>query len=266
MENIYKVILLASTLITLIYNFIKWIVKKRNREENSTINIWMESISLSFIISILFIAILYFKYIFNKLIGVRNANLINETFFILSIVAIFIGFITFVIKDRYKDKYGDVIFQDIQKYKKERLNAYQKINKMQQEIGKRVIENDFTYEVKLNYINDKYKSLPELHPITRKYNIICIVNWMCIGTINIALVFAIFDSSNNVTMIIGSLLIIFLIFIVNTINIYSDLRIKYGKVNSTLNKIEKHQSVYKKLFDKNNIKDENKNDVKKSNQ
>ncbi|WP_425255136.1 hypothetical protein [Mammaliicoccus sciuri] len=260
MENIYKVILLASTLITLIYNFIKWINKERNREEGSTFNIWMESAMISFLFSVLIIPILYLNYILDEINGIILTDLIIIVISLLSFIAIPMSLIIYIIKDKYKEKYAEIIFQDVYKYKKERLNAYKKMDKMQQEIAKRIIENDFTYEEKLDYINDKYKSLPKLHWITKKYNIICSINWICVAMINIIVCFVIFDSIKNqeVIVILNSLAITFVFFVINTINIYNDLRIKYGKLDSTLNKIKPHQNVYKQLLDKNNVKKRNK--------
>lgn len=50
----------------------------------------------------------------------------------------------------------------------------------------------------------------------------------------------------------SSILITFIMFVANSLNIYNDLRIKYGKRNSTITKIKSHQDIYEKLLKKNN--------------
>ncbi|MBJ6286592.1 hypothetical protein [Staphylococcus aureus] len=67
------------------------------------------------------------------------------------------------------------------------------------------------------------------------------------------------SQKNVVAYVISSIFVTTIIFIVNTLNIYSDLKIKYGKNSAIITKIEMHNEYYNKL-----LKGKNENSNKKS--
>lgn len=139
------------------------------------------------------------------------------------------------------------------RYRKESDNAYSTINAIQLEIAGEVLNQNFNYEEDLEQAKKIYQSKPELHSITKRYNKLCRQSWLSVVAVNGFLILSIFESSNgNVLGYIGSSIIVtILICLVNTLNIYSDLRIEHGKLNSTITKIEKHKKVYDKLLKEN---------------
>lgn len=79
------------------------------------------------------------------------------------------------------------------------------------------------------------------------------LSWLSVVAVNGFLILSIFESSDgNVLGYVGSSIIVTIfICLVNTLNIYSDLRIEHGKLNSTITKIEKHEKVYDKFLEEN---------------
>ncbi|WP_142758840.1 hypothetical protein [Staphylococcus saprophyticus] len=172
---------------------------------------------------------------------------------IVIFIVIIRGAFVFLIKEGYKDKYGDIIHKDCIRYRKESDNTYSTINAIHLEIAEEVLDQNFNYEEDLEQAKKIYQSKPELHSITKRYNKLCRQSWLSVVAVNGLLILSIFESSNgNVLGYIGSSIIVtILMFLVNTLNIYSDLRIEHGKLNSTITKIEKHEKVYDKLLKEN---------------
>jgi len=118
MNNIYTAILILVTVVTAIYKVSKWL--KESKESNSD-NIWIESLKISLPITgcvVLFIVLVYFTNI--------NEGIIYDILSILYMIVIFIviirGAFVFLIKEGYKDKYGDIIHKDCIRYRKESDN------------------------------------------------------------------------------------------------------------------------------------------------
>lgn len=250
MNNIYTVILIIVTIGTTIYNIWKWVKEKRDASNKTSI--WLESLKLSSAITtfvLLFILLVYFTNISEGMIY----DLLNIFYILFLFISILIGFVAFIRKEIYKDRYGDIIYQDCLRYRRESQNAYSTINYIQSEIGKRIIENDFTYKVKLEHAKKIYNSIPDIQSITKKYNKLCQKSWLSVAGLNGLVILSLFDAAAGKTLeyVMSSILITFIMFVANSLNIYNDLRIKYGKRNSTIAKIKSHQDIYEKLLKKN---------------
>lgn len=252
MNNIYTAILILVTVVTAIYKVSKWLKESKESNSDNIINIWIESLKISLPITgcvVLFIVLVYFTNI--------NEGIIYDILSILYMIVIFIviirGAFVFLIKEGYKDKYGDIIHKDCIRYRKESDNTYSTINAIHLEIAEEVLDQNFNYEEDLEQAKKIYQSKPELHSITKRYNKLCRQSWLSVVAVNGLLILSIFESSNgNVLGYIGSSIIVtILMFLVNTLNIHSDLRIEHGKLNSTITKIEKHEKVYDKLLKEN---------------
>ncbi|WP_436961902.1 hypothetical protein [Staphylococcus xylosus] len=252
MNDIYKAILTLGAIIAGIYKVSKWLKESKENNSDNAINIWIESLKISIPIAgcvLPFILLVYFINI--------NGGIIYDILSILYIIVIFIviirGVFVFFIKRGYKDKYGDIIHTDCIRYRKESDNAYSTINAIQLEIAGEVLDHNFNYKEDLEQAKKIYQSKPELHSITKRYNKLCRQSWLSVVAVNGFLILSIFESSDgNVLGYVGSSIIVTIfICLVNTLNIYSDLRIEHGKLNSTITKIEKHEKVYDKFLEEN---------------
>lgn len=252
MNNIYTAILILVTVVTAIYKVWKWLKESKENDSDNAINIWIESLKISIPIAgciVPFIVLVYFINI--------NGGIIYDILSILYMIVIFIviirGAFVFFIKEGYKDKYGDIIHTDCIRYRKESDNTYSTINAIQLEIAGEVLNQNFNYEEDLKQAKKIYQSKPELHSITKRYNKLCRQSWLSVVAVNGFLILSIFESSdgNVLGYVVSSIIVTILICLVNTLNIYSDLRIEHGKLNSTITKIEKHEKVYDKLLKEN---------------
>lgn len=252
MNNIYTAIITLGAIVTTIYNVWKWLKENKDNNEDNTIRIWIESLRISFPIIGCVLPFIVLVYVTNVNQGIFYDILFISYVSILSI-AIIIGCFVFFIKERYKDKYGDIIHQDCLKYSKENEHANNTINSIHLKIGRKVLDKDFNYKKDLEHAKHIYQTKPKLHSITKKYNKLCQQSWLSVAALNGILILSLFESSDgNVLAYVGSSIIVtFVIFLLNTLNIYSDLRIKYGKRNSTITKIKKHEKVYDELLKEN---------------
>lgn len=252
MNNIYTAILTLVTIVTATYKVCKWLKESKENNSDNAINIWVESLKISLPIAgcvVPFIVLVYFTSINEGLIYNILSTLYMIVIFIVIIRGVFVSFI----KESYKDKYGAIIHKDCIRYKKERDKAFNTINSIQLEIGEKVLDQNFNYEEDLEQAKKIYQSKPELHSITKKYNKLCRQSWLSVVAVNGFLILSISESANgNIVGYVGSSIIItILICLVNTLYIYSDLRIEHGKLNSTDTKIKKHEKVYDKLLKEN---------------
>lgn len=252
MNNIYTAILTLGAIITIIYNVWKWIKESKENNSDNDINIWIESLKISLPIAgcvVPFIVLVYFTNINEGIIY----NVLSTLYMIVIFIVIIRGFFVFFIKERYKDKYGDIIHKDCIRYKKESDNAYSAINAIQLEIGEKVLNKNFNYEEDLEQAKKIYRTKPKLHDITKRYNKLCRQGWLSVVAVNGFLVLSMFEASdgNIVGYVVSSIIITILMCLVNTLYIYSDLRIEHGKLNSTDTKIKKHEKVYDKFLKEN---------------
>lgn len=247
MNNIYTFLLIIVTCTSSIYVVLKWI--KENRKYNNSITIGIESLKISGIISIfnfLFIVLLYFIKVSDNFIG----DITLMTFVSILLISMPISVIAFLLKERFKMSFSDIIHRDFIKYTNKIETWYKTINQIQSVIAEKILENDFNYKRDLDDSQRIYHSMPKMSYISKKYNRLCTWCWLGLGSLNGLMIWIILETSqkNIVAYIISSMFVTTIIFIVNTLNVYSDLKIKYGKNSAIITKIKRHNEYYNKLL------------------
>lgn len=247
MNNIYTFLLIVVTFTSSIYVVLKWI--KENRKYNNSITIGMESLKISVIFSIfnlLFIVLLYFISAEPNFIN----KIIQLIFISIWLLSMLISIIAYILKESLKMSFSDLIHRDFIKYTNEVEKWYKTINQIQSEIAEKILENNFNYKLELDRSTKLYHSMPKMHYISKKYNRLCTWCWSGLGSLNGLMVWVILETSqkNVLSYVISAIFVTIIIFIINTLNIYSDLKVKYGKNSAIITKVKRHNEYYSKLL------------------
>lgn len=247
MNNIYTFILIVVTFTSSIYAVFKWI--KENRKYNNRINIGIESLKISVIFSIFNLGFIFLLYFINVEHNFIN-KIIQLVFVSILLLSMLISVIAFLLKERFKMSFSDLIHRDFIKYTNEIETWYRTINQIQSEIAEKILEHNFNYRLELDKSTELYHSMPKMHDISKKYNRLCTWCWSGLGSFNGLMIWIILETSqkNVLAYVISAIFVTIIIFIVNTLNIYGDLKIKYGKNSDIITKVKKHNEYYTKLL------------------